>query len=501
MGGQAQAFYRERVTTGVAGLDEVLRGGLPSGRLYVLRGGPGTGKTTMGLQFLIEGSGRGEAVLFLSLLQTTEEIRDITDSHGWSIDDIGFVELPEHAEEMGNSDQTVFDASEVELGEVADAIIEQIQRVKPRRFVIDSLNELSTIVENNYQLRRQLVRIKRAILALEESCTALLVVGRSLIDENPTAQTIVHGSILLKREPSPFGAPHRRLEVEKVRGIDFDGGEHDYLIQPGGVTVTPRLNGDGGDGVLGETISSGNDAIEAMFGGGLRAGSTCLVMGTSGAGKSTLASLYAASVADAGQHVCVFNFDETRQTYLARLRGLRMGVAEHVDAGRIDLQSYHTGQLVAGEMTGAIKRAVGEHDAKLVVIDSYTGFDSIMGQPALTTRLNELFAYLSSRGVLTLVTFNLHGLFGNLAHHIDASYLADTVVLMRHFEAAGQVRQCVSVLKKRHGDHERTVRELKFVPGKGIELGPPLEHFSGVLTGQPQYHGRMEELFGQESDG
>jgi len=494
-----QQEQRARETTGAPGLDEILHGGLPNGRPYLLSGYPGSGKTTLGLQFLLEGSRQGQSCLFASLLQTRDELEDITVSHGWDLSDIEFAQVPEQFDGIEESQQTVFSPTEVELGEVVDDVIELINRVKPQRFVLDSLNELQTIIESPYHLRRQLVRIKAALLDLEQPSTAVLIFGEDSLEQQPTTQTIVHGAIRLKCLESCYGAPLRRLEIQKVRGIEFEGGDHDYQIHTGGLTVYPRLKIHDGHPGVGDLVSSGNDDVDQMFGGGLHESSTCLLMGTSGAGKSTLASLYAAAVADAGKPVTVYNFDETRNTYLQRSRGLALGIVDHVENGTIDLRSYNAGELATGAMLHDIRRDV-ENGTRLVVVDSFTGFENMIpGEPALANKLHEMFSFLNRHRVLTLVTCNLHGLFGPLDPDIDVSYLADTVVLLRHFEALGQVRQCISVLKKRHGDHERTVREMRFESG-GIKLGPPLEEFSGVLSGTPQYHGQRKDLLAQQQE-
>ena len=491
---------RRRTTTGVAGLDEVLHGGLPQGRVYLVEGGPGTGKTTMGLQFLMEGVRRGERVLFISLLQTRQELQDVTDGHGWSIDRIEFLELPEDFHDFTDSEQTVFNPGEVELGEVADAIIVAIEKHRPQRLVLDSLSELHAIVESSYQLRRQLVKIKRALMTLQVPCTTLFTSSQAVAQRLPTMHTIVHGAVELHQEAMSYGEPRRRLQIEKVRGIKFDGGVHDMTITTGGVVVYPTLvpieTTDGDVSV----VASGNAELDAMFGGGLNQGSTCVIMGTSGAGKSTLASHYAKAMADRGEFVSAYCFDESRRTFLQRSRGLKLGIDEHVESGRVELREPDMGRLSPGELLDQIRSDVTERHAKLLIIDSYTGWLNLMaGRDQLDCRLHELLAFLNAQQVLTLVTVNLVGTFERQAQDLDTSYLADTVVLMRHFEAMGKVRRCISVLKKRHGAHERAIREIELGTG-GVRLGPPLEQFSGVLTGSPKYNGQSKDLLGQKED-
>lgn len=489
------------MTTGVPGLDTILHGGLPEGRVYLVKGEPGAGKTTFGLQFLFEGARRGERVLFISLLQTLQELRDVTESHGWSIDQLIFMELPENIHDFTESTQTVFNPGDVELDEVTDAIIAAIKEHQPQRLVLDSLSELQAIVESTYQLRRQLVKIKRALLEVDEPCTSIFTSGESVVEHLPTVQTIVHGSIRLSIEPTIYGEPRRRLAVVKIRGIVFDGGQHDMTIVTGGVVVYPTLvaatmsNGDA------TVIASGNDELDALFGGGLNYGSTCVIMGTSGAGKTTLASHYAAAAANDGQCVSIYCFDESRRTFLHRSRGLKLGIGAHIETGQVELHEPDVGRLSPGQLLYQIRRDVIERDAKMVVIDSYTGWLNLMaGTEQFDTRIHGLLKFLASYNVLTLIMVNLPGVFGRLDSEIDTSYLADTVVLMRHFEARGQVRRCISVLKKRHSDHERTIREIKFADG-GLCLGAPLEQFSGVLTGSPHYEGCSQDLLDTGKDG
>ncbi len=489
---------RPRVATGMPGLDELLRGGLPSQRIYLVQGGPGTGKTTLAFQFLLEGVARGESALYLSLLQTRDELHDIVGSHGWSLDGLTIVELPEDVQEIAESEQTVFSRAEVELDELIDATIQAIKAHKPRRVVLDSLSELRVLVDSDYQLRRHLIKLKHSLL--EAGCTTLLTTGESVIDQHPTYQTIVHGSIALRHTTPSYGPVRRQIEIEKVRGIDFDGGLHDVIIQTGGLRVFSRLRPDDASPPWGERVESGNAALDALFGGGLELGGSCMVMGTSGAGKSTLTSLYAVAVAAQGGYVPVYCFDESKRTYVHRAKSLKLGMISHVESGRIDLRHYDVGQLTPGHLMQDLRRDVEEREAKLVIFDSLTGYLSLMPQAGdLTVKMHEILHFLSTRGVLTLVTLNVHGLLGQLTTEVDTSYLADTVVLMRHFEAGGTVRQCISVLKKRHGEHERTIREIAFEPG-GLRVGPPLSEFSGVLTGTPRYEGKRESLLDRQGE-
>lgn len=495
---ETQAPYeRERVSSGIPGLDTILRGGLPSNRIYLVEGGPGTGKTTLGLQFLVAGAAEGDSVLYASLLQTEDEIEDIARAHHWSLDNVHTLEVPGKTQEQALAEQTVFSPAAVELDEVVDLVIEAISEHKPRRMVLDSLSELSVMVDNPYQLRRQLIKLKHALL--EVGATALITAGESVADQMPTTHTIVHGLIELTQQTPSYGEPRRVLTVHKIRGIRYHGGRHDFEICTGGIEVYPRPVTESTCDSF-QTVSSNNAKLDKLFGGGLNRGAACLILGTTGAGKSTLASLYAAAEAGRGNVASIYCFDEGRGTYLHRSRGLKLGIADLVERDAVKLREYSFDGLVPGQLLRDLHDDVENNDVKMVVFDSYTGYLNLMQtEQAPITKLHEVLRYLSAHGVLTLLIGAAHGLSGPLEAEVDASYLADTVVLMRHFEAAGTVRQCISVLKKRHGPHERTIREVEFVEG-GLALGQPLKQFSGVMTGTPRFQGSNQHLLDRPGD-
>jgi circadian clock protein KaiC len=483
----------------VPGLDSVLGQGLPAERLYLVQGNPGSGKTTMGLQFLLEGVDRGEPVLLVSLLQTRAELEDITTSHGWSLDGIQALEMPLELHEAAESEQTVFSPADVELHEVTDALIETILAHEPRRMVLDSLSELQLIIDSPHQMRRQLMKLKRALLSV--GCTSIMTADEALLKDQPVVQTIVHGVFSLHRTVPDYGAPQRQLEVQKIRGLDFSGGFHDFVIRSGGLEVFPRFSGlGGGPRQPGDTsvVPSGSPELDAMFGGGLNRGSVCMVMGTAGAGKSTLTSLYVSSIADRGELGVVYCFDESRRTYLQRAHGLELGIYQQVEDGQVELREYSVGDLTPGQFMQDLRDDVEGRGARLVVIDSFTGFLNLMpGQSMLVPKLHEALRFLSSRNVLSLITLNVHGTLGEFGPDAPTSYLADALVLVRHFEAFGAIRRCLSVIKRRHGKHESAIRELEIGPG-GIRLGKPLTEFTGLLTGTPRFHGRPETLLDRE---
>jgi circadian clock protein KaiC len=493
-----QEYYRSRASTGIAGLDQILGGGLADKRIHLLTGAPGTGKTTFAMQFLLEGARRGESSLFVSLLQTREELNDIARSHGWSLDDLTILMLPRHLIEAAGAEQTVFSTADIELDEVMKAILDAIESLKPSRMALDSVTELEVLIDNPHQLRSQLIRLRNALLAVPT--TAILTAGESLVANHPSVQTIVHGSILLRQDAPGYGETRRRLEIEKSRATKYEGGFHDFLICTGGIEVFPRLSANSGPTHPGRTISSGNQELDKMLGDGIQMGSATLMVGTSGSGKSTFVSHYVQAVAEAGELATVYCFDESRQTYIQRSRGLDLDIVRHIDEGLVDLREYNVGDLTPSQLMSDVCADVERREAKLVVIDSFSGYLSVMPyEEHPTVKLHEILRYLSSRGVATLVTMNLHGLVGPVDPDVDISYLVDSVIFMRHFEALGSVRRCISVLKKRHGTHEKTIREIEIVRG-GLRLGQPLHEFTGVLSGTPQYVGRREDLLGRESD-
>lgn len=487
-------------STGIPGLDHILFGGLPAGMTYLLHGKSGTGKTTLGLQFLIEGVRRGQRVLFASLLQRRRELEKMLASHGWSLDGIDLLDLPESIRQMATEEQTLFSPGEIELQEVAEAITGSIERHRPQRVLFDSITELAMLVDNTYQLRRQMLKFKERLD--ENACTALFTANEIIAVDLPSLQTAVHGVIELGIDRSDYGPLRRWLEVIKVRGLEFICGRHDFRLRTGGIEVYPRLEIPGDvQAPLWSTVSSGNKELDMLFGGGLEEGTACLIMGTTGAGKSTLASIYAQAAAERGERSIIFCFDERRQTFIHRSEGLGLDIVRHMKDGMVDLRQVDFGRLTLGEFVHDLCDTVSQQRVKVVVIDSLTGFSHAIPERQLTVRLHELLSYLGNAGVLTLLVVPTRGFGAWDVSDLDEniSYLADTVIVMRHFEATGEMRRCVSVLKKRHGNHERSIREIKSGPG-GIRVGPPLIEFRNVLSGRPEYIGRQGKLIDSEHD-
>ncbi len=490
----AEPVLSERVSTGIDGLDRILRGGLPKERIFLLYGGPGTGKTTLGLQFLLEGVRRSERVMYVTLLQSKTELIDIVASHNWSLDGIDVVELPDHVQDTASSEQTLFSPTDIELPEATNAILRAIEQRHPQRLVLDSLSELSVLMDNSFQLRRQILRLKRTLM--RERCTALLTAGDASEEDIMTMQTIVYGVIHLDREAPAYGRPRRRVSISKMRGMDFAGGYHDFRIRTGGIDIYPRIELVGRPRTAAwHVIASGNGELDAMLGGGLEEGTACLLAGTTGAGKSTLAGLYVQAAAERGERSTIYCFDERPETFIRRADGIGMSIGRQIERGLVDLNQVNVGELSPGEFMHTVRSACHDDGVRLVVIDSLTGYlNAVPDDRTMMIQLHELLSYLSAAGVLTIMIVTAHGLSGSTDRAaIDASYLADTVVVVRHFEANGAMRRCIAVAKKRHGPHESTIRELR-IDDKGVTVGQPLANFSGVLTGSPHYTGRYEEL-------
>lgn len=481
--------------TGIAGLDDVLAGGLTPNRLYLVEGVPGSGKTTLALQYLLEGVKLGEPVLYVTLSETEEELRAAALSHGWTLEGVTIRQLAPSAENLQPDAQyTMFHPSEVELGETTRGVLSEVERIKPSRVVIDSLSELRLLAGNALRYRRQILAIKQFFAGRQS--TVILLDDLTAAEHDLQVQSIAHGVIRLEQAASDFGSEHRRLRVIKYRGRRFRAGYHDLVIRRGGLEVFPRL-------VASEhrqdretaTLASGLPALDTLLGGGIDSGTSTLIVGAAGVGKSTVSALFVAAAAARGETSVMFLFDESVQTLLNRCRGLGIELAPHLATGRVQLRPVDPAELSPGEFGHAIRQAVERHGARIIVIDSLNGYLRAMpDERFLAVQLHELLSYLGQHGVATLLIGTHQGLIGGqMISPVDASYLADAVVLLRYFEARGEVRQAISVVKKRGGAHERTIREFRMANG-AIEVGEPLRMFRGVLTGVPQYEGESDPL-------
>ncbi|HET9595967.1 MAG TPA: ATPase domain-containing protein [Anaeromyxobacteraceae bacterium] len=473
-----------RVPTGIRGLDALLGGGLPRRRLYLVEGAPGSGKTTLALQYLLAGAARGERCLYITLSETVEEVRSVARSHGWSLDGVAIYDTA--TQDARETETTLFQPSEVALGERMRGILREMERLQPSRVALDSCSELRLLAQSDLRYRHQILALKRELV--ERDRTVLLIDNPAPGRPDVLLQSLAHGVIALEQTSPLFGAERRRLRVLKMRGMPYSGGYHDFVIRTGGLSVFERLvaaEHPATPGVELERVSSGGAALDALLGGGPARGTSTLIMGPSGAGKSAVAAQYAAAAAARGEPVAIFAFDESRRTALARARSLGLDLDRHVESGRITVQQIDPAELTPGEFAHAAIRAVEERGVRLVVIDSLNGYVKAMPDESfLTTQLHELLSYLGQQGVLTFLIVAQHGIIGaDLGAPADVSYLADTVLLLRYFEVGGGVRKALSVIKNRTGLHESTIRELRL--GPGVNVGPPLEGFRGVLTGVP----------------
>jgi circadian clock protein KaiC len=496
-----------RVSTGARGLDEILGGGFTPDRLYLVEGAPGAGKTTLALGFLMAGAVRGERGLYVTLSETAEELREVAASHRWAPlpDSIGVFDLGEAEAAIaigGARDQTVLHTWEVELGETIDLLTAEVERLNPTRVVFDSLSELRLLAQDALRYRRQILGLKQFFTG--RRCTVLLLDDLTAAAGQPDLQlqSLCHGIVTLERRTLDYGPARRRLEVAKMRGVSYREGWHDYAVRTGGIEVYPRLGTAEGvaAGAPAERLQSGVAALDAMLAGGPMRGTSTLITGAAGTGKTTIAMRYAVAAAERGERAAVYAFDERGDTLAMRCAAVGIDLAEHVAAGRIVVRRVNPAELSPGEFAHLVRAEVEEQDTSLLVIDSLNGYFAAMPQEhQLVLQMHELLSYLNQRRATTLLIHAQQGLIGDMTGLLNVSYLADSVVVLRYFEAAGRVRKAVSVIKNRAGAHEDTIRELRVGPPHGIEVGRPLEEFRGVLTGTPDFVGQGDDLLAASS--
>lgn len=471
----------ERLPTGVPGLDSIVGGGLIPNALYLVKGAPGTGKTTIGLQFLIEGAARGERCLYLGLSETRGQLGIIAASFGWSLEGIEIHDMRRRGEtDEKRAAYTVFSPSEVELDEIAREIMAQVDRVQPTRLVLDSLSEIRLLAEDSFRYRRELLTLGDQIT--QRGCTGLLIDVDAEGAQGAVAETLVSGVILVDQLSPEYGGERRRIRIRKLRASTSVGGYHDMVITHGGVHVFPRLVAASHRAQHSSAeVQSGLAPLDALLGGGIDRGTSTVFSGPAGTGKSTVAAQFVAQAAARRERSVVLCFDESPTNLLIRTRGLKIPLQEAVDDGLVELIAVDPAELTPGELAHELRTRV-DRGYRLVVIDSLNGYLGAMPEERfLTAHLHELLSFLSEKGVATILTLAQHGFFSSDSP-IDVSYVADTVVLFRYFELAGEVKQALSVIKKRTGRHERTIRELR-LGADGIWIGDALDGFQGVLTG------------------
>ena len=475
-----------RTSTGIPGLDNILSGGFASDRLYLVEGSPGVGKTTLAMQFLLEGVREGEPCLYVTLSETRDELDAVAMSHGWSLDGMEIIELNQIEDLFGERPQnTLFQPAEVELGRLSDLMIAQFDRVRPRRMVLDSLSEMRLMAQSPLRYRRQILAFKHHFGTTD--CTVLLLDDRTS-GQDAHVQSIVHGVVSMETVPLRFGINRRFLSVAKMRGSAFREGNHDYVIKAGGLTVFPRLvASDHAANRSEDMFTTGNEQLDRLTGGGFHAGTGALIMGPAGSGKSTVTSMFAAHAAAQGRRVLYFAFDENTDILTRRAREMSLGFDEVIGNGMLRIRQVDPAEIAPGELANEIVRAVNEEGVRMVILDSLNGYVNAMPQEDyLHLHLHELLSYLNQKGIATIMILAQHGLVGPMGAPVDVSYLADTVMLMRFFEARGALRKAISVVKKRSGFHEQTIRELRMT-SRGIAVGEPLVAFEGVMTGVPRY--------------
>lgn len=487
----------DRLSTGIIGLDYILKGGLPKSRLHLIEGSPGTGKTTLGLQFVLEGRRMGEKCLYVTLSESKEELISVAQSHGWSLEGIEIQDLTESGDRLtDNSRYTVFHPSEIELDETTRAILDEVERVNPVRVVFDSLSEMRMLASDPLRFRRQILALKQYFLA--RKCTVLLLDDRTSESTDRQLESIAHGVLNLEYVPVEYGRQRHALRVLKMRGVNFQSGFHDFNIETGGIIVFPRLSLERKVDYKPGALTSNDRGLDALM-GGLHYGTSTIFIGPAGVGKSTLAMMYAYAAAENGERAAVYLFDESPETLFQRTSALEIDIKRHVEGGLIMLQQIQLAELTPGELSYMVSREVEEKGTRVVIIDSVNGY--LMATPQerfLTMQFHELLAYLSRNGVISILVVGQYGVVGPMQAPIDMSYLADSVVLLRYFEAEGSIRQAISILKKRTGEHERSIRQYRIGPG-GLHLGEPLSEFQGVLTGVPVYRGAAAGLM-EEGD-
>ncbi len=487
-----------KAKTGVSGLDDILVGGLARGHVFLLEGEPGSGKTTIALQFLMEGASRGEACLYITLSENEEELRQTAVSHGWDLPKgLEIFELiPPDSLLDEEQQQSLLYSSDLELGEATTKIFAAMERVKPKRVVIDSLSEIRLLAQSSLRYRRQILAIKHYLSRYK--ATVLLLDDLTSEATDKTVHSVAHGVIRLQEMHPEYGAQRRRLKIAKYRGQAYRGGYHDFTIVTGGLRVFPRLVAAEHRGHYRRVVqSSGVAGLDDLLGGGVNSGSSTLVLGPAGTGKSLIVITFALAAIARGEKAALFVFDEELGLLFDRLKGLGIDLEAVRDSGDLLIEQVDAAELSPGEFAHRVRHCVDTRKIKTVVIDSLNGYQAAMPEESqLILHMHELLQYLNRQGATTFMTIAQHGLVGDMQSPVDVTYLADTVILLRYFEALGEVRRAMSVIKKRTGAHEPTIREYR-IGANGLAIGEPLTQFQGVLKGVPTYVGEDEPLLSE----
>lgn len=497
MSGVVSTSLADRISTGIREFDSILGGGLTAERVYLLEGTPGSGKTTIALQFLLEGAARGERGLYITLSETAAELKEVARSHHWTLDGIELFELINEEGLDLDTEQSILEPSEVELGETIRGVMECVDRVRPTRVVFDSLSELRLLSQHSLRYRRQILALKHYFST--RSCTVLMLDDRSSDPGDLQLHSIAHGVITLEQAAQDYGSERRRLRVIKMRGVKYRGGYHDFVIETGGVSVFPRLvAAEHHTNFKGELVPTGIAQLDQMFGGGLSRGTNTLLNGPSGVGKTTTAVRCGLTAIERGEKAAYFLFDEGIGTLKARAAAMGMDLEPYCENGQLALSQIDPAELSPGEFATRVRRAVEEDGVRFLAIDSLNAFLQAMpGEKYLVLQMHEMLSYLNQQGVITLLVLGQHGMIGDVRSEVDLSYLSDAILLFRYFEAEGRLHKAVSIVKSRVTPHESSIRQFG-IGANGITVGDPLKDFEGVLTGAPVYRG-MTPLLGSQA--
>jgi circadian clock protein KaiC len=483
-----------KASSGIVGIDDITAGGFSRGHLFLVEGEPGTGKTTLALQFLLAGAQRGERCLYVTLSETESELRQTTAAHGWQLgDNIVVFELSPPESVLDGEQQSLLYSSDLELGETTKKVLDAVERAKPQRIVLDSLSEIRLLSQSSLRYRRQILAIKHYFF--RHGATVMMLDDMTAEVGDKTVHSVAHGVIRLEELAPAYGAERRRLRVTKYRGQKYRGGYHDFTITTGGVNVFPRLIALEHRTTFDRTkLSTDIAGFDALLGGGIERGSNCLILGPAGTGKSLIAIIFAMAAVARGEQAALFIFDEELGLLFDRMKGLGIDLQAAEASGSLRIHQIDAAELSPGEFAHRVRDIVDNEKIKTVVSDSLNGYEAAMAaEGSLILHMHELLQYLNRQGATTFMTVAQHGLVGDMHAPIEVTYLADTVLLLRYFEAAGHVRRAISVIKKRSGGHETTIREFT-IGAKGLAVGEPLDAFHGVLRGVPTYAGELSPL-------